>query len=69
LCSIEAINETLRGHETTEVDLDKFPSGVGNYKGSRDFNRGSPTRDIIRELQNIKPPEFSRSHVREQVEA
>ena len=68
LCSIEIINETLRAHETTEVDLERFPSRVGNVKGSKDFNRGSPTRDITRELQSIKPPKFSRSHASKQLE-
>jgi hypothetical protein len=58
LCSLEAINETLKGYHPTDVEVEPPPSGVGNPEASRDSEGGPPPRDITRELQKIKLPEF-----------
>ena len=42
LRSQDAINETLKGRQTNEVEVEHPPSGLGNLEGSRDFDRGPP---------------------------
>ena len=59
MCSLEAINETLKGCQTNEVEVEHPPSRLGNIEGSRDSNRGPPIEDITRELQKINLPEFA----------
>ena len=68
LRSLEAINETLRGRQTNEMEGEHPSSGLGNPKGSRDFDRRPPVEDIIRELQKIKLPEFLGGHASERAE-
>jgi hypothetical protein len=48
LCSLEAINETLKGHQSTDVEVEPAPSGVGNTQVSRDSEGGPPLGDITR---------------------
>jgi hypothetical protein len=36
LRSLEAINETLKGHQSTYVEVEASPSGTSNPEGSRD---------------------------------
>jgi hypothetical protein len=36
LRSLEAINETLKGRHSTDVEVEPPPSGVGNPEASRD---------------------------------
>jgi hypothetical protein len=50
LCSLEAINETLKGSQSTDVEVEPPPSGMGNHEASRDLEGGPPLRDITREL-------------------
>jgi hypothetical protein len=56
--SLEAINETLKGRQPIDVEVEPPPSGVGNLEASRDSEGGPPPEDITRELQKIKLPEF-----------
>jgi hypothetical protein len=58
LRSLEAINETLKGRQPTDVEVEPPPSGVGNPEASRDSEGGPPPADITRELQKIKLPKF-----------
>ena len=69
LRSLEAINETLKGCQTNEVEVEHPPLGLGNLKGSREFDRGTPIKDITRELQNIKLPEYAGGRASERAEA
>jgi hypothetical protein len=69
LHSLEAINETLKGRQSVDVEVEPPPSRVGNPEGSRDSERGPPLGDITRELQKIKLPEFVGGHASERVEA
>jgi hypothetical protein len=36
LCSLEAINETLKGHQLAGIEVEPPPSGEGNSEVSRD---------------------------------
>jgi hypothetical protein len=58
LRSLEAINETLKGHQPTGIEVEPPPSGTGNPEASRDSGGGPPPEDITRELQKIKLLEF-----------
>jgi hypothetical protein len=69
LCSLEAINETLKGHQSTNVEVEPPPSGVGNPEASRVSKGGPPPGDITRELQKIKLPEFVGGRASECAEA
>jgi hypothetical protein len=69
LCSLEAINETLKGHQPTDVEVEPPPSGVGNPEASRDSEGGPPPADITRELQKIKLPKFVEGRASERAEA
>ena len=59
LCSLEAINETLKGHQPAGNEVEPPPSGTGNPEASRDSGGGIPPEDITRELQKIKLLEFA----------
>ena len=48
LRSLEAINETLKGHQPTDIEVEPPQSGVGNPKASRDSEGGPPPGDITR---------------------
>ena len=50
LCSLEAINETVRGRQKNEMEGEHPSSGLGNPEGSRDYDRRPPVEDITREL-------------------
>ena len=69
LCSLEAINETLKGHQSAHVEVEPPSSGVGNPETLRESEGGPPPGDITRELQNIKLPEFVGGHASERAEA
>ena len=69
LCSLEAINETLKGRQPVGIEVEPPPSGTGKLESSRDLGGGTPPEDITRELQKIKLPEFSGGHANERVEA
>jgi hypothetical protein len=69
LCSLEAINETLKGHQPTGNEAEPPPSGMGNPEASMDSGGGPPPEDITRELQNIKLSEFVGGRASECVEA
>jgi hypothetical protein len=69
LRSLEAINETLKGHQPAGVEEGPPLSGVGNPEASRDSGGGPPPEDITRELQKIKLPKFVGGHASERVEA
>jgi hypothetical protein len=59
LRSLEAINETLKGHQPARIEVEPPPSGEGNPEASRESGGGPPPEDITRELQKIKLPEFA----------
>ena len=44
LCSLEAINDTLKGLQSTYVEVEPPPSGVGNPEASRDSDGRVSTR-------------------------
>jgi hypothetical protein len=46
LCSLEAINETLKGRQSTNVEVEPPPFGVGNPEASRDSEGGPPPEEI-----------------------
>jgi hypothetical protein len=46
LCSLEAINKTLKGHQSTNVEVEPPPSRVGNPKVVRESEGGPPPGDI-----------------------
>jgi hypothetical protein len=69
LCSLEAINETLKGRQPAGIEVEPPPSGMGNPEASRDSGGGPPPEDITRELQKIKLPEFVGGHASERAEA
>jgi hypothetical protein len=69
LRSLEAINETLKGHQPTRIKVEPPPSGMGNIEASRDSGGGPPPEDITRELQKIKLPEFAGGRANERAEA
>jgi hypothetical protein len=69
LCSLEAINRTLKGRQSTNVEVEPPPSRVGNPKVVRDSEGGPPPGDIKRELQKIKLPKFLGGHASEHAEA
>jgi hypothetical protein len=50
LCSLEAINEIVKGSQEIDVEVKALPFGVGNLEGSRNLERGPPLEDITREL-------------------
>ena len=50
LCSLGAINETLKGHQPTGTEVEPPPSRTGNLEASRDSGGGPPPEDITREL-------------------
>jgi hypothetical protein len=58
LCSLEAINETLKGCQPTWIEVEPPPSGTSNLEASRDSRGEPPPKDITRELQKIKLLEF-----------
>jgi hypothetical protein len=66
---LEDINETLKGRQSTDVEVEPPPSQVGNPEASRDSEGGPPPWDITRELQKIKLPEFVGGRASEHVEA
>jgi hypothetical protein len=53
LRSLEPINETLNGHQSTDVEVEPPTYGVGNPKASRDSKGGPPPGDVTRELEKI----------------
>ena len=69
LCSSEDINESLKGLQSKDVEVEPPPSRVGNPEASRDSEGGPPPEDITRELQNIKLPYFVGGHASERAEA
>ena len=69
LRSLEAINETLKGHQPAGIEVEPPPSGMGNPEASRDSGGGPPPKDITQELQKIKLPEFVKGRASERVEA
>jgi hypothetical protein len=69
LCSLEAINETLKGRQPIGIEVEPPPSGMGNPEASRDSRGGPPLEDITRELQKIKLSEFARGRASERAEA
>ncbi len=69
LHSLEAINETLRGRQTNEMEGEHPSSGLGNPEGSRDYDRRPLVEDITRELEKIKLPEFAGGRASERAEA
>jgi len=69
LHSLEAINETLRGCQTTKVEVDHPPPGLGNLDGSWDSDRGPPIEEITRDIQNIKLPDFAGGRARKLAKA
>ena len=69
LYSLEAINQTLKGCQLANVEVEPPPSGVGNPEASRDSKGGPPLGDITRELQKIKLPEFVGHHTSEHTKA
>jgi hypothetical protein len=69
LCSLEAINETLKGQKLAGTEVEPPPSGTGNPEASRDLGGEPPHDDITRELQKIKIPEFARGRASERAEA
>jgi hypothetical protein len=50
LCSLDAINETLKGHQPAGIEVEPPPSRMGNPEASRDSRGGPPPEDITREL-------------------
>jgi hypothetical protein len=54
LRSLEAINETLKGRQPAETEVEPPPSRAGNLEASRYSGGGPPPEDITRELQKIK---------------
>jgi hypothetical protein len=66
---LEAINETLKGCQPTEIEVETPSSRTGNPEESRDSRGGPPPEDITRELQKIKLPEFVRGRTSESTEA
>jgi len=69
LRSLEVINETLKGRQLANVEVEPPPFGVGNPEASRDSEGGPPPGDITRELKKIKLPEFVEGQASERVEA
>jgi hypothetical protein len=69
LCSLEAINETLKGHQPTGIKVEPPPFGMVNPEASRDSGGGPPPEDITRELQKIKLPKFAGGRASECAEA
>jgi hypothetical protein len=50
LHSLEAINETLKGCQSKDVEVEITPSGEDNFEAPRDSEGGPPLGDITREL-------------------
>jgi hypothetical protein len=50
LCSLEAINETLKGRQPAGIEVEPPPSGMGNPEASRDSGGGPPPEDVTRKL-------------------
>jgi hypothetical protein len=69
LRSLEAINETLKGHQPAGIEVEPPPSGTGNPEASRNSGGGPTPEDITRELQKIKLPEFVGGRASERAEA
>jgi hypothetical protein len=69
LCSLEAINETLKGRQPAGTEVEPPPSGMGNLEASRDSGGGPPPEDITQELQKIKLLEFVGGRASEHAEA
>jgi hypothetical protein len=65
LCFFEDINETLKGRQSIDVEVEPPPYRVGNPEASRELEGGPPPRDITRELQKIKHLEFVGGHASE----
>ena len=57
--SLEAINETLKGHQPARIKVEPPPSREGNPEASRESGGGPPPEEITRELQKIKLPDFA----------
>jgi hypothetical protein len=66
---LEAINETLKGHQLADVKVEHPSSRVGNPEVLRDSEGGPPPGDITRKLQKIKLLEFFGGHASERAEA
>ena len=69
LCYLEAINKTLKGCQSNNVEVEPPPSRVGNPKVARESEGGPPPGDIKSELQKIKLPKFLGGHASEGVES
>jgi hypothetical protein len=69
LCSLEAINETLKGRQPARTKVEPPPSGMSNLEASRDSWGGPPPKEITREFHKIKLPEFFGGRASERVEA
>jgi hypothetical protein len=52
----KAINETLKGFQSADIEVEPPPYGVGNPEAVRDLEGGPPLGDITRELKKIKLP-------------
>jgi hypothetical protein len=46
LCSLEAINETLKGRQPVGTEVELPPYGTGNPEASRDLGGELPLEDI-----------------------
>jgi hypothetical protein len=68
LRSLEAINETLKGHQPEVTEVEPPPSRMGNPEASRDSGGGLPPEYITRELQKIKLSKFAGGRTSERVE-
>ena len=69
LRSLEAINETLKGHQPTRIEVEPPPYGMGNPEASRDSRGGPPPEDITREMKKIKLLELTEGCASECTEA
>ena len=69
LCSLESINETLKGRQPAGTEVEPPPSGTGNPEASRKSRGEFPPEDITRELQKIKLSEFAGDRASEHAEA
>jgi hypothetical protein len=69
LRSLEAINETLKGCQSTGTEVELPPFGTGNPEASRNSRGEFPPEEIMRELQKIKLLEFAEGRASERTEA
>jgi hypothetical protein len=68
LRSLEAINETIKRFHLVDVEVEPPPYGLGKSEALKDYEGGPPPREIIRELQKIKLPEFFGGRASERAE-